>query len=226
MREGLRRVLRALNAPITIWVLSVVAVGIIGSVYTEMQHCRVEADRAAVNFHRLGTEIANRRRALYDAIQNSSSIDELRAAGVVRDWASQYTYLEFKDRTIKDLEDEYLRLGRQLRYSRPVWWWDMMVERIRQRDHAWEKLGTGSTDPIRTFALDRPDFSKLEDADLPRLKEAANRERAIMLDLSLEAFTHYVVPACGFMTAFQRVIFGRPDYVGMLVERNFTPPSQ
>lgn len=215
MSNPSQRAFRILNAPITIWLLSITAVGLFGAVYQDMRRCRVEADRAVFNFHRLGTEIANRRQRLYQAIADASSINDLRADEVVAGRESWYTYLDFQGRTIKDLEGEYVQVGKRLAHF-PTEILDMVHERFQRGLEVWNDRDVG---PIRRIDLDRPDLSKLTDADLPILKKLAVREDRIVLNATLKVALLKVVPACGPWMSFQRVVSGQPDIVGVLRAR-------
>ena len=226
MKATWSQLVHALNAPITIWFLSVVAVGLFGSAYADMQQCRVEADRAVKDFNRIGTEIGNRREVLYRAIADASSMDELRDSDVVRNWNSIYTYLEFKGRTSEDLEDEYVRVGGKLVYFPPIVL-DMTVDywqRLMPRDSSNEKeQEKGSL--ISGESIDRANFSKLSNGDLPGLKSVADRLAGMVFRANVEMISLEVIPMCGPVTALQRVIFGQPDYVAMLKKRKLSTPS-
>src|SRR5690348_11318884 len=83
---------KVLNAPITIWLLSAIALGVGGSVFTNTQQCRTDAERAIERHHRLADEIAYRFDVLYDAIRRARSIKELQSSPIVRRWRDQYNY--------------------------------------------------------------------------------------------------------------------------------------
>jgi hypothetical protein len=213
------KVWRRLNAPITIWLLTVVAVGIVGAIYQDVERCRTEADHVVATYQRLSTEIGTRYGDLAHAIHEADTVAELRKSAVVQNWDQQYTFLEFKGRTLTDLEDEYWRVAVKLRHV-PKLLWKLQNENMENAVALWSSVseaGSGK-DRARNVKFRRPDFSRLKEADLPTLKARAKGIDFTPLDLVSERWGYRVVSACHAVTAMSRILIGYPNYVAEIRE--------
>jgi hypothetical protein len=193
---------RLMNAPVVIWLLTVVVVGLFGTMYDDIKRCRAEAGNADYSLRRLLIEIDNRRNDLYSAIIGAASADELRNSDVVKDWRQLYTYEEYKGRTLEDLENQLFSISRRVQYT-PKW-----VGSLYQRRFS-------LIIQHRVFVdLNRADFERFKDGDLPALKEISDEEQLALMELYIDRSDIRVTPLCGVLTAFSRVLTGNPEYIG------------
>lgn len=216
MQERVHLILKILNAPITIWLLSAVVIGLFGAMYDDVRRCRAESQSAATSYHRLGAEIANRRSALHRAIKSASSISDLRNADIIRDNSARYTFLEFKERHLAELEHEYVQVGRKLlRFPDIVM--ALTRERFKRANALWDASGKPERpSPLIEIDLDRLELTKLTDDDLPALRKMVKESEQTIQSAYLETLGNYVVPNCGYHTAFLRVLTGYPEHIATL----------
>lgn len=106
--EPLRRFVACLNAPITIFALSTVAISLVGSMFSNMNHCQVEARSAIDLSEKLETELNARGRALSLKLIDADNISELEIAFNNVDKRS--IFYDFRDRSYEDLFNQYYNI--------------------------------------------------------------------------------------------------------------------
>jgi hypothetical protein len=103
------------NAPITLWLLSTVAVGVISATVTEQSTCNRDFERDALEFKKLSDEIPGRNRLLYKRLPDASSEDEYnQIIEKFIDGELFYVYSDYKGKTIKELSLMRTMLAKKL----------------------------------------------------------------------------------------------------------------
>jgi hypothetical protein len=108
------RVWGYLNSPFSIWVLSTLVIGLVASVLTDQQSCRARVTQTSERYSRLSAEVHQREARFFDAVAKARSGEELNQALLLIGPTAPYRYLEFRDRTLAELEDEYRLLKIEL----------------------------------------------------------------------------------------------------------------
>jgi hypothetical protein len=108
--RGWRRFGTLLSSGAFQFVVSAFVLGLGGTWFTAYQQCRKDAEETGIRYMRLGYEINFRRSEYAVAMGLSANVAELQA----RLATVSYTYAEFKDRTVRDIQGEWSRLGRKV----------------------------------------------------------------------------------------------------------------
>lgn len=107
------------NAPITLWLLSTVAIGLISATITRYQSCRVEFEKDSMDFIKLSDEIPGRNRLLYKKLASSATETEYNSAiDAFLSGEIFYVYSEHKGKSINELSLTRTLLAKKLH---PVW---------------------------------------------------------------------------------------------------------
>jgi hypothetical protein len=124
------RIWGGLNSPLFITILSSVVIGLGASALTDQQNCRAQVSQTSERYSRLSAEVHQREARFFDAVVNAHSDAELNQTLSLIGSTAPYRYLEFKDRTLAELEDEYRLLKSKLNPVRAIWGnfrWDSAV---------------------------------------------------------------------------------------------------
>jgi hypothetical protein len=92
------------NAPITLWLLTTVAVGVISATITQSQSCESEFERDSLQFQKLSDELPERNKPLCRRLASSTNDDEYsNLIESFRNGELFFVYSEFKGKTIYEL---------------------------------------------------------------------------------------------------------------------------
>jgi hypothetical protein len=92
------------NEPIFLWFLTTVLIGTYSAVSSAKNECTAKQSAEALNISHLRTEIAGRMVGIVQAAAHNDLAGALKQQGHEAD----YSYLDYRYRTLKDLTDEYL----------------------------------------------------------------------------------------------------------------------
>jgi hypothetical protein len=107
------RFVTIINSAAFLWFLSALFITAGGSYLTKYQECARQADEIAGKFQRINEELYIRRKAIFQVISDSSSMDAIRSG--IKDLPS--IYVELKPRTIADLDEEFRKLNARIDHS-------------------------------------------------------------------------------------------------------------
>jgi hypothetical protein len=107
------RLLAIVNSAAFLWLLSALLITSGGSYFTKYQECARQADEIIDKFQRLNEELYIRRKAIFQAISDSGSIDAIRSS--IKELPS--IYVDLKPRTIRDLDAEFRKLNARIDHS-------------------------------------------------------------------------------------------------------------
>jgi hypothetical protein len=108
-----RRLLKVLNAPITIWFLSVIFLSIGGTYYATFQQCHRDFDQFKERYLKIAKEYLTRRREIAIRLIEAKTVTDVKAAVI----GKEGMYAELKDRPFYEIEEEYLRLQQQIDFT-------------------------------------------------------------------------------------------------------------
>ncbi len=175
------RLFAVINSPFVIWLLSAVLLASLGFHFTTSQQCYREADRTREQLERLDSEIETRRTHIAQAAALATSRADLRRSVS----SFSYTYLEYKDKSGRELWRELQRARSLIFGTIPARWQDpskpQMPDIDTQTRGVFDQLLLGYLSP------------KLKEEDLPSLKAY------IVYLISRDDFERYDVltPRCG-----------------------------
>ena len=107
------------NAPITLWLLSTVAIGALSATITQHQNCTSAFEKEFLEFKKLSNEISERNRLLYRKLADTANNDEYdRQVELFKNGESFFLYSEFKGKTIPELSLTRTVLAKKLK---PRW---------------------------------------------------------------------------------------------------------
>ena len=108
-----------MNSAFGIWLLSTVVVGFSAAVWADNQNCRVQTANLSERYSRIAAEVEQRVVSLCQAVLKADSDQQANSAlSSLTGSQVPYRYLEFKDRTLDDLEEEYFDLAEKLEFPR------------------------------------------------------------------------------------------------------------
>lgn len=200
----------AINAPLAIWFLSAGALGVWSAVFNGMQACRADAEQTLTHYQRLETEIFDRLRDLYGAILRAKSLKELIDSPALVKRQDGYVYVEFKGRTLKDLEDEYSHLANTKFGQPPI----IFVER-------WKEPGFGIPAAMKTihpetipwYPFESGYFSQAFESELPFMQKYAGPENVSLIRAETLRWRNVGVPLCGVVDVARRLLTGYPSNI-------------
>jgi hypothetical protein len=136
------------NRPITLWVLSTIAVGVLSFTYTQFSSCRERVDTDSARYFRLVEELSFRSGAIYGTAHGADT--SMAAVISVLDPGQTFLFREFKDRLPNELVAEARQL---LRKWHPR---ELAAYEAASRDRTTElmnKAMAGSADDGRPFSV-------------------------------------------------------------------------
>lgn len=207
----MKRVWDVINKPFTLWLFSIIFVGILGAIYSDLQQCYSEANQAWEDYRNLSAEVIGRREDLYFAIRHAKSVEELRTKDVVRNWRRYYILHQFEGRTLRDIELEWIRVGNRLTKFPTI------LRRVLTADVS-RKL-RGKINLPGNFDFERLNFSELTENDLPALKLATFELSKVLREEGF--FSYYLVYHCSPWFSIKRLVFGDRRHLGEL--RKYDP---
>jgi hypothetical protein len=169
----MRQLWSFLNSAFGIWLLTTVVVGFSAAVWADNQNCRVRTANLSERYSRIAAEVEQRVVSLCQAILKADSYQQAKSA-LSSSTGSKvpYRYLEFKDRTLDDLEEEYFDLAEKLEFPRGKPGQRSPTMKLQESQIAWERIKLAiSGEPLGMAELkrlaegivaSRPDIHRLD----------------------------------------------------------------
>lgn len=104
------RVLKVLNAPITIWFLSAIFLSVGGTYYATFQQCHRDFNLFREQYDKIANEYLTRRRIIAGRLIEAKSVEAVKAAVSNNDGL----YAEYRGRPYYEIEDLFNRLSAQV----------------------------------------------------------------------------------------------------------------
>jgi hypothetical protein len=204
-----------INAPFTIWLFSVVALSVGGALFTGVQACRSEAEKATARYEKLELELINRLDRLYTAIRNSNTVSDLKSA--LAEVQQGYINLDFKGYTLQQVMNEYTEVSKLDLGKSPEVLTVIYRERFKQFGYLMEiETMEFASGPI----LGNP---QLAEAALPKMQEIAWASAAVLNRLKIYRWRIIAHPLCGVYTVAHRLITGEPRQI---ITENWETPDE
>jgi hypothetical protein len=108
------RILKVINSPFFLWLLSALLLTLGGAYFAEYQQCNRDSAQIIDLFYRLTTELELRQKSIADAFAASNNFEELRTALKTHD----YIYSDLRERTARDLVRQKRQLSRRISFDR------------------------------------------------------------------------------------------------------------
>lgn len=105
------RFLKFLNSPLMVWLLTVVIAGAATAIFTQLKSCKTQLEANEIRLLHLDEEITTRKERLYRAIMKATSEADMKNALELASRADHYVYADLKDKTLTELEEEFVRVG-------------------------------------------------------------------------------------------------------------------
>jgi hypothetical protein len=209
-----------INSPIVVLITGAAIIGGIGALFAANQKCMSDAEATVERHKRLVDEILERRSDFAQAILDATSVAQLKTLNDIKNAAFRYTYFEFQGRTLRELEDEEIRLGYKLDIpSTPAL--KLQMEFAEQRLQAAIEDGETATSSKSAEAtwkmLQKQDISSATNKDMSALQAAAQKQMGWIFQAQVSMVGMRGVPACGFANIASRLLTGYPTYIAHLV---------